>query len=207
VLHVYSQRFGVDHFIAEPSQFGGGNREGLKSGAFWFYYRLGFRPVFPRIAALAAEEFARMRRTPGYRPPLPVMRRFTRSDIELRLRPVHEAPPACDPADLSLAVSAWIATRFRGDRARATAFAVRTVTRALGAPNIGRWPGPERAAFQTYCLLLARIPELARWPARDKARVVALARAKGGDEFRYYDLLRAHARLSAALREIAAQGG
>ncbi len=40
VLRVYRQRFGIDHFIAEPSQFGGGNREGLESGAFWFYYRL-----------------------------------------------------------------------------------------------------------------------------------------------------------------------
>ncbi len=29
VLRVYRQRFGVGHFIAEPSQFGGGNREGL----------------------------------------------------------------------------------------------------------------------------------------------------------------------------------
>jgi len=32
--------------------------------------------------------------------------------------------------------------------------------------------------------------------------VIALARAKGKDEFRYYDLLRSHARLHAALREI-----
>ena len=93
VLRVYSQRFGVDRFIAEPSQFGGGNREGLESGAFWFYYRLGFRPVASRLAALAADEYARMQRAPGYRPPLPVLRRFTRSDIELRLRPgVRGAP-------------------------------------------------------------------------------------------------------------------
>jgi len=207
VLHVYSQRFGVDHFVAEPSQFGGGNREGLESGAFWFYYRLGFRPVVPRIAAIAAEEFALMRRKPGYRPPLTMLRRFARYDIELRLQQGPEALPVCDPADLSLAVSTWIAKRFQGDRARAMKFAVRTVARALGAPDIARWPEAERDAFQSFCLLLARIPDLARWPAPDKARVVALARAKGGDEYRYYDLLRSHARLAAALREIAAQEG
>jgi hypothetical protein len=140
-----------------------------------------------------------MRSEPGYRPPIPELRRFTRSDIELRLHAGAVERPVCDPADLSLAVSAWIASRFRGDRASAAAFAVRTVTRALSARGTARWPDAERAAFQSFCLLLALIPGLARWPARDKARVVALARAKGGDEFRYFDLLRGHARLQAAL--------
>jgi hypothetical protein len=206
VLRVYHQRFGIDHFVAEPSQFGGGNREGLESGAFWFYYRLGFRPVAARLAALAADEFARMQRTPGYRPPLPVLRRFTHSDIELRLRPDSPARPACDPAELSLAVSAWLAERFHGDRAKAAAFAVRTVSQALGVRDITRWPEAERAAFEALCLLFARIPGLALWPGRDKARLVALARAKGGDEFRYFDLLRTHTRLHAALEHIAAEG-
>ncbi len=201
VLRVYGQRFGVEHFIAEPSQFGGGNREGLESGAFWFYYRLGFRPVAPTLAKLAAHEFERMRREPGYRAPLSVLRRFTKSDIELRVKK-GQGPPPCDPADLSLAVSAWIATRFRGDRAKASALALQAVTRALGMRGISRWPEDERAAFQSFCLLLAQIPDLARWPARDQTRVIALARAKGGDEFRYFDLLRNHARLHAALRAI-----
>jgi hypothetical protein len=206
VLRVYRQRFGVDHFVAEPSQFGGGNREGLESGAFWFYYRLGFRPVAARLAALAADEYSRMQRTPGYRPPLPVLRRFTRSDIELRLEPPSAARPTCDPAELSLAVSAWLAARFHGDRAKAAPFAMRTVAQALGIRDIARWPEAERAAFEALCLLFARIPGLAHWPARDKARLVALARAKGGDEFRYFDLLRKHTRLHAALARIAAQG-
>jgi hypothetical protein len=205
VLRVYRQRFGVDRFVAEPSQFGGGNREGLESGAFWFYYRLGFRPVASRLAALAADEYARMQRTPGYRPALPVLRRFTRSDIELCLRPESAARPACDPAELSLGVSAWLAKRFHGDRAKASAFATRTVSQALGARDIAGWPAAERAAFEAFCLLFARIPGLARWPARDKARLIALARAKGGDEFRFFDLLRRHSRLHGALAEIAAQ--
>jgi hypothetical protein len=63
--------------------------------------------------------------------------------------------PDALPSDLSLAVSAWIAARFRGDRAAAAAFAERVVTRALGARQIARWPHFERAAFQSYCLILA----------------------------------------------------
>jgi hypothetical protein len=206
VLRVYGQRFGVDHFVAEPSQFGGGNREGLESGAFWFYYRLGFRPVAPRLAALAADEHAHMQRTPGYRPPLPVLRRFTRSDIELHLGPQSRDRPVCEPAELSLAVSAWLAARFQGDRAKAVVFATRAVSQALGVRDSARWPDAERAAFEALCLLFARIPGLAHWPARDKARLVALARAKGGNEFRHFELLQKHSRLHAALAEIAAEG-
>jgi hypothetical protein len=203
VLRVYGQRFGIDHFIAEPSQFGGGNREGLESGAFWFYYRLGFRPVDAALAALAAEEYQRMRNTSGYRPPLPVMRRITRSDIELRSSSSAPVPAPCDPADLSLAVSAWIAKRFHGNRRKAVAAATRIATQALRVGETSGWPEAERAAFQSYCLILCRIRDLARWPATDKARAVAVARAKGGNEFRYYDLLQRHARLQAALRELA----
>ena len=204
VLRVYSRRFGINHFIAEPSQFGGGNREGLESGAFWFYYRLGFRPVARNLADVANQEFARMQVEPSYRTPLAVLRRFTRSDIEYRLPGQGGANPACDPADLSLAVSAWIAARFHGDRDAAMRRAVSKVTRALGAEGVSAWPAGERASFEALCLLLALVPGLAQWPARDRARVIAVARAKGADEFRYFDLLRKHPRLQAALREIAA---
>ena len=67
VLRVYAQLFAVERFVVEPYQFGAGNREGLESGAFWFYFRLGFRPVEPKLHAVALDEFEQMRRKPGYR--------------------------------------------------------------------------------------------------------------------------------------------
>jgi hypothetical protein len=39
----------------------------VQSGAFWFYRKLGFRPVDPKAAALVEREESRMRRTPDYR--------------------------------------------------------------------------------------------------------------------------------------------
>ncbi len=132
VLRVYHQRFGVDRFIAEPSQFGGGNREGLESGAFWFYYRLGFRPVAVRLAALAAEEYARMQRTPGYRPPLPVLRRFTRSDIELRLHPESARAPG-------RAIRRISRSRYRHGSPRASMATARRLRHSRRARSRGRW--------------------------------------------------------------------
>jgi len=194
VLRVYAQRFAVGRFIAEPSQFGGTNKEGLQSGAFWFYYRLGFRPVHARAAGLAGAEWARMHAERGYRTPITELRRFTRSDIELRLRDT----PECEPAALSGAVTAWIDTHHRGDRAAALSAARRIVVRSLGVAD-DRWPESERLAFRELALLVAQIRDLGRWSTADKRALAAWMRAKGTDEFRFHEILARHRRLREAL--------
>src|SRR5262249_30575547 len=154
----------------------------LQSGAFWFYYRLGFRPIDARAAKLAAAEWARMQAEPRYRTPIQELRRFTHSDIELRLR---ETPP-CEPADLSCAATAWIDAHHEGDRRTALAAARRIVARALGIDD-GRWAKSEQLAFRELALIIAQIRGLGHWPAADKRAVVRWMRAKGGDEFRFHE--------------------
>ncbi len=66
-LHLFRQELGVNVFSVDPYQIGHENAEAIDSGAFWFYRKLGFRPVDPAIAALTAREEQRMRSTPGYR--------------------------------------------------------------------------------------------------------------------------------------------
>ena len=201
VLRVYRQRFGIARFVVEPTQFGGTNTEGLRSGAFWFYWRLGFRPVEPRAAARASDEQTRMLTDPAYRTPIAALRRFTGSDLELVL---GDAGPACETAALSAAVTAWIETRHRGDRTAAEAAAEDIVVAALGGATLRMWSAAERRALSVLAPLLAQITGLARWPASDRRRLLALIRAKGGDEFRFQRLLSRHRRLRAALAAIAA---
>lgn len=57
VLRLYQRLYKVQRFVVKPYQFGKGNKEGLQSAAFWFYYKLGFRPQDERIAALAEAEY------------------------------------------------------------------------------------------------------------------------------------------------------
>ena len=199
VLRVYRQQFAIGRFVAEPSQFGGTDTEGLRSGAFWFYYRLGFRPIDRTAARLASEEWSRIAADPGYRTPLPSLRRFTASDIELRLNDV----PDCEPSVLSDAVTRWIGRRFHGDRTAAERAAMRQVVRALGAADHDRWPDGERRALCALAPLVAQIPGLFRWPQADKRALIALIRAKGADEFRFHDRLARHGRLRDALVELA----
>lgn len=201
VLRAYAQLFAVERFVVEPYQFGAGNREGLESGAFWFYFRLGFRPVEPRLRAVALDEFEQMRRNPGYRTSLSVLRRFTRSDLERSLVPVARA--ACDPAALSQATTAWIVARFHGRRDRAEAAAQRKVVAALGLQDARGWNDDERSALHAMAPVLAQIADLPAWPGRDKRRLAALIRAKGGDEYRYFALMANFARLRSGLNAFA----
>jgi hypothetical protein len=203
VLRVYRARFGAERFLVEPYQFGAGNREGLASGAFWFYYRLGFRPVLPALADLARGEFARMSAEAGYRPPLGVMRRLASADVELRLRDEPRAT-SVDPYRLSAAVSEWIEREFAGDRETAEREAMRRVSKALGARRFETWPAGERHAFTALCPLIAMVRDLDRWSPRERRACLALMRAKGAkDETRYFTLALRHRRLREALAQIA----
>jgi hypothetical protein len=201
VLRAYAQLFAVERFVVEPYQFGARNREGLESGAFWFYFRLGFRPIEPKLRAIALDEFERVQRDSGYRTPLSVLRRFTRCDLERSVAPA--ARTACDPSALSRATTAWIVARFQGRRERAEAVALSTVAAALQLEDARGWNDDERHALRALAPVLAQIPDLHAWPARAKRRLTALIRAKGGDEYRYFALMAGFARLASALNAIA----
>ena len=67
LLRLFRQILGVTCFSVDPYQIGLENPEAVDSGAFWFYRKLGFRPVNPQVAELTAREERRMRQTPGYR--------------------------------------------------------------------------------------------------------------------------------------------
>jgi hypothetical protein len=62
------------------------NPEAVESGAFWFYRKLGFRPVGPEQARLAAAEERKIAARPGYRTPARVLRRLAESAM------IYESP-------------------------------------------------------------------------------------------------------------------
>lgn len=203
VLRVYRQVFGCARFLVEPYQFGAGNAEGLRSGAFWFYWRLGFRPVDPALARLAGTEAARLSRIREARTPLPLMRELTRSDLALDVATVAPAQRV-EATDLSCAVSRRIAEAHGADRDAAQRVALDRVRAALGVQDDDRWPEDERAAFASLALLVALVEDLAAWSDADKANCIALMRAKGAaDDAPYFRALASHPRLPEALLALA----
>ena len=81
VLRLFRQVLGVNVFSVDPYQIGLENPEAVESGAFWFYRKLGFRPVDGAAAALVDREERRMRQTPGYRSSKRTLEKLARSYI------------------------------------------------------------------------------------------------------------------------------
>lgn len=115
ILRVYRQAFGVDYFEVEPYQYGADNADGIKSGAFWFYYRYGFRPLEKTLFNLAERESKKIQSTKGYRTGEKTLLRFTESNIALNLG--KTIPPTV--SDLVLDITALIKKKYKGDRALA----------------------------------------------------------------------------------------
>jgi hypothetical protein len=67
LLRLFQQVLGVNCFSVDPYQIGLENPEAIDSGAFWFYRKLGFRPIDPEAAALVAREERRIERSRDYR--------------------------------------------------------------------------------------------------------------------------------------------
>lgn len=83
--------FGCDEFSIEPYQLGAGNEEGIASGAWWFYHRLGFRPRSAAARRIAAREFARRKADMNFRSSPRTLRQLARWHLFFALDPARRA--------------------------------------------------------------------------------------------------------------------
>lgn len=214
VMRVYAQLFGAWRFIVDPFQFGQGNAEAIRSGAFWFYHRLGFCPLDARLRTLADDERALLKADPRRRTPAPTLRKLATAKLVLD---VGDTAPrdggtqrAGDPGDVTeigLAVSRFIARKFGGDRDAAEIQCARWAARLLSLGAITRLQPAERRAFAEFSVLASLIPDLSRWSRADRTALATLMRSKGAvRESRYARHVRQHAKFIEALSGISAAG-
>jgi len=189
MLRAFRTLFRTRRFIVNAYQFGAQNEEAIDSGAFWFYYRIGFRPADPVVRRVAAEEADRLRADPAYRSDRRTLRELASGDLHLTL-PGFARTLAFEEAwlgDLAMAVARRIGG---GDAGRLDAIGAiaNEVARACGARGRGRWPLDQRRAFESLATLVAVIPGLETWPARARRELVTTMRAKGALQERDYVL-------------------
>ncbi len=196
------QVLGVRYFYLTSYGMGEGNPAAIRTGAFWFYRKLGFRATNPEVEALARREEQKMAADAAYRSDVKTLRALSHTYAYFDI-----SEGTCLPLDLGaigMRQSRFIAERFGGDRRRALRSSVAQVRRLLGVRSIRGWTIPERRALELYAPLLAMVPELPRWSARDKRALLRVIRSKGARSERAVDQLASrHARLSQALRELA----
>jgi hypothetical protein len=203
VFRIYQHVFPVRAVVVDRYQIGYDNDEALRSGAFYFYQRLGFHPVEAATRRLARAEQERIAGRAGYRSPPAVLRQLAQGDLVLTLGR-GPAPARVRAGALAARVSAHVTRRHAGDRAAAVRAATRRLAAAVGPKALPRWQGAERSAFETFALLLDLVPDLEDWTANDLRALLPLVQSKAGASERdYARLMDRHRRLRAALADAA----
>jgi hypothetical protein len=201
LLRLFRQYLGIEVFSLDPYQLGFKNEEGIESGAFWFYRKLGFRPTQPKLASLVLNEERKMAARPGHRTPARILRQLATGHL-LYETPAAKPSGAWDEfhiRNIGLAVQRHMVERFAGIEQKMRRACASRVARALGVKTTN-WNEPERRAFDDLALVLALIPDLSRWTEDEKSAVVRIVRAKASaDELQYVRLLQHHAKLRARI--------
>lgn len=85
ILNVMRHFAGVTAFSIEPYQIGYENEEGIESGAFWFYRKLGFRSTQREALLLTEKEEQKIAERKGYRTPARTLRKLAESPMIFEL--------------------------------------------------------------------------------------------------------------------------
>ena len=202
VMRVYHALVGCTRFVVNPYQFGAENSEALSSGAFWFYFHLGFRPVDAKVRRLATQEAARKRRKPTYRSDERKLRKLASCDMHLTLPGARQSEFFDENwlATSSMFATEELAAVAEAMRSESAARVAENVARDLGMRSVKNWSLSERRAFQHIAPIVAATKP-AEWPGKAKVSMWKLLRAKGGlHEAAYARLLGEHEHFRSVLR-------
>lgn len=198
VIRLYHHYLGAERFVVKPYQFGKNNADGLRSGAFWFYYKLGFLPVDEMLRKLAAEEYSKKLSAGKYRTGLAVLKQFTHAEIELVLD--SKALPDFDAGLVSKYITAYMIKKFAGNRERGLYFCARQLKKIAGEVG-SKKPGKlqlnvlnKQAAW--FAVLFAGNEKAIGWTGAEKQQLISLFLSKEAiDEIEYIKKLQAHKKL------------
>jgi hypothetical protein len=206
LLAVVHHQLGSKRFAIDPYQLGHKNDEGLRSGAFWFYQKLGFSPRDPEVVAVLEEELSRMRRRKGHRSSLATLKQLSRVPALWPAQPRRaDMLGVLSPSKVALAVSRYVADRFGADRDRAARVCEREAAEACGlsAAEVRAWTPAERQAWRRWAPLMVLLGTR-RWSAAERRALVPVIRAKGGTtEDTFVDRFERHERLRRAVIALA----
>lgn len=179
---------GTDAFSLEPYQLGHHNKEGIASGAWWFYFKLGFRPHDPVQKRIVSRELVRMQGNSRYRSNAATLTRLARTHLYWEpFRGRRAWLPRIPGVGLRLPV-------LSDDKAG------QIVRQRLGLRSLSGWSRTEILGLYRLAPLIAALQGIDSWTPAVKRRALAVLRAKGGRRERdFVHQLDAHAELRAAL--------
>lgn len=196
ILRVFKQLLGVTTFTLDPYQIGFENEEGIESGAFWFYRKLGFRPTRKELLDLTLREERKLKERPGYRTSASTLRKLSAGYMIYELEPSKEIGwDDFQIRNVGLGVQRRMANEFDGNPDKIRRRAVEEVASALKL-DVAKLKAAELRVLEQMCLPLILIRDLKEWSLSEKELIARIVLAKSSvDESRYLRLMQKHTRL------------
>lgn len=113
VLQLHTTVYNLKRFSVDPYQVGKENSDGIRSGAFWVYYHVGFRPILKAQQQLAEAEALKIKTIPGYRSPGPVLKKLA---LCRQVFVIHKSAVEFDANDLSSAWAGILTKKYNNQR-------------------------------------------------------------------------------------------
>ena len=132
VLKIHKGVYRLKRFSTDPYQIGKDNSDGIHSGAFWIYYRAGFRPLCEEQNNIAKKEAKKIKSVKQYRTPSPVLKKLAESRLELIL---EKKAVQFDVTDLSRAYAAILKAHCNNKRNPAEGVAAKKLAAILQLKN------------------------------------------------------------------------
>jgi hypothetical protein len=209
VLAMCRHLFGSRSFSIDPYQLGYGNQEGLQSGAWWFYYKLGFRPKDPEVKRLVRGELAAMKTNPGHRTAPDTLERM--ASEYLYYEPVRTAGPLLGGMPLGnagLRIGEFLAVNYGADREKGIRECAVEAGKLLGVRSTARFTPDQRLWWKRWSPLVLLLPGVNRWSTANRRGLVDIIKAKGGkSEIEFVKKFNRHMLLQRALVKLILGGG
>lgn len=203
VMQIFHQALGINCFSVDPYQIGHENEEGLESGAFWFYRKLGFQPARADLLNLVRREEKKIATERAHRTSIETLKQIAEGHIYFdRIPATVRDWSKFQVRNLGLAAARRMKKKYESNSAGFRHAAETEIACALSVVPY-RWPTLEQDAFRDWSAILALIPDLTDWSKTEKAQTVEVIRAKGSrTETEYLRMLQNHSRLRDAILNI-----
>ena len=203
ILAVMKHLTGVTAFMLDPYQVGFDNEEGIESGAFWFYRKLGFRSTSSEIQNLTKNEEEKIAKRKNYRTPTTTLRKLAAAPMILELDDSKKGNwDHFQLRQIGFAVQRLMAEKFSGDAERMRDGAVRMISSLLGIES-----RINDQSLEDFALMLSLVPGLDHWSTEEKDALCQIIEAKGkGSESNYLRLMQKHKRFRDEVIRIGSNG-
>jgi hypothetical protein len=199
-LNVFRHLLGVTAFSLDPYQLGHENEEGIESGAFWFYRKLGFRPTHRSLLELTEREENRIAGHKSYRTSAATLRKLAAAPMIFELDQRRSGDwDRFQLRRIGFAAQRLMAMKFGGDAEEMRKATVDRVSHSLGI-STSSWNKTQLKIFSDFSAVLSLIPDIDDWSPAEKQGVIRIIQAKArNDESRYLRTMQHHDHLRAEI--------